>query len=124
MDTNKRKLKDMCKTRWVERIEALETFILLYPAIVTCFQNICNVGTQNWSTDSLTDAKAFLLNITSSDFICALVITNKCLAYTKALTISLQAEAVDVITATHEISTVKSTVQDVRDNIDTHHSAW
>ena len=124
VNTNKRKVKDLCRTRWVQRVEALETFLLLYPAIVTCLENISSAGSNQWSTESSTDSKALLLSITSSDFICALVITSRCLAYTKALTISLQAEAGDVVTATHEICTVKSTLQDVRDNIDTYHSAW
>ena len=77
-----------------------------------------------WSTESLTDATALLLNITSTDFISALVITNHILGYTKAITTSLQAEAIDVVAAARQINTVTTTLQQVRDNIDRHHAEW
>ena len=48
-------------------------------------------------------------------------ITNACLKYLQALTSSLQAEAKDIVAALKEIDT---TLQSVRDNIDTHHAKW
>ena len=75
-----------------------------------------------WSTDGLTDARSYMLNITSTDFIATLVITKNSLGYTKALTINLQAEAIDIVAAASQINTVTSTLQDVRDNIDTYQS--
>ena len=52
------------------------------------------------------------------------LVTDSCLKYIQALTSSLQAEAKDIVAAVREIDTVTSTVQDVCDNIDTHHSTW
>ena len=78
---------------------------------------ICTAGPGLWSPDSLTDAQSLQLAITTTDFLCALVITNSCLKY-------LQAEAKDIVAAVKEIETVTSTLQNVRDNIDTHHSKW
>jgi len=124
VESQKSKLKNVCRTRWVQRIEALETFCELYPAIIICLETICEEGPQKWSNDSLTDARGLLLNISSTDFICAVVVAKACLGYTKALTVSLQAEAKDIITATSEINTVTSTLKDVRENIDDIHSDW
>ena len=87
--SSSRKLKDMCRIRWLQRIDARG-----------------------------------LLAITTTDFVSTLVITNSCLKYLKALTASLQAEAKDIVAAVSEIDTVTATVQNVRDNIDTHHSQW
>ena len=47
-----------------------------------------------WFNDSLTDANALLLAITSTDFVIALVIiTHECIQYLSGLTDSLQMEA-------------------------------
>ena len=122
--SSSRKLKDMCRTRWLQRIDAADIFMRLYLSVVEYLENICNDGARLWSQDSLTDARGLLLAITTTDFVSALVITNSCLKYLKTLTASLQAEAKDIVTAVSEIDTVTATVQDVRDNIDTHHAQW
>ena len=107
-------MKDMCRTRWIQRIDALHNFKSIHPSIVACMR----------STDSVTDARSLMLAITSSDFISALVITSQSLGYLKALTCSLQAEAKDIVTAVGEIDTVVSTLQDVTDNITAYHEEW
>ena len=113
----------MCRTRWLQRIDATDIFMRLYLSVVECLENICNDGARLWSQDSLTDARGLLLAITTTDLVSALVITNSCLKYLKALIASLQAEAKDIVTAVSEIDTVTATVQDVQD-IDTHHAQW
>jgi len=123
-ESRKHKLKNLCRTRWVQRLDGLETFVELHPSIVACMEDIVESGAANWSTDSLTDAKGLLLAITSTDFIMSLVITNSALCYLKGLTTSLQAEAKDIVEASNEISCVKESLQDVRNNIDDHYSQW
>jgi len=51
-------------------------------------------------------------------------VTNKCLGYLKALTCSLQAEALDVVRAVGDIDVVIATFRDVRQNMDTFHEGW
>lgn len=118
------KLKDMCRTRWLQRIDAIEVFKCLHQSIVTCMERIYNDGPRLWSTDSLTDARGLQLAITSTDFLCALVITNSCLMHLQALTSNLQAETRDIVSAVREIENVTATIQDVRDHIQMHHSKW
>ena len=86
-----RKLKDLCRTRWVQRIDAMEVFCSLHKSIVACMENICSDGPHLWSPDSLTDARSLQLAISTCDFICALVITIFYLKYLQALTLNLQA---------------------------------
>ena len=119
-----RKVKDLCRTRWVQRIHALQSFMILHPSIVACMEDICGEGSSEWSTDALTDARALLLSITTTEFLSALVITNSCLSYLTALTSNLQAEAKDIMAAIAEIDNVQIALQSVRDNIDTHHDEW
>ena len=72
------KLKDLRRTRWVQRIDALNVFQSLHPSIVACMETICSDGRSQWSADSVTDARGILLAFTT-DFVSALVITNSCL---------------------------------------------
>ena len=53
--TKKSKIKDLCRTRWVQRVEALETFSELRGAVIDCLEMICEEGPKAWSTDSLTE---------------------------------------------------------------------
>ena len=118
------KLKDLCRTRLIQRIDALHIFQSLHISIVGCMERICRDGPSLWSSDSLTDARSLQLAVTTTDFICSLVITNSCLKYLQALTTNLQAEAKDIVEAVKEISSVKAALNNARSNIDEHHNRW
>ena len=113
----------MCRTRWIQRIDAADIFHHLYLSIVDCLENICNDGATLWSQDSLTDARGLRLAIATTDFVSALVIANS-LKYLQALTASLQSEAKDIVATVGEIDNDMATIQNVRDNIDIHHGQW
>lgn len=118
------KLKDLCRTRWVQRIDAFQVFKNLHPSVVGCFESITDQGLRKWSSDSLLDAANLKTAITKTEFLSALVITNACLKYIQALTANLQAEAQDIVSAVSEIGSVTAVLQSVRDKIDEHHSEW
>ena len=118
------KLKDMCRTRWVQRLDAIDIFQSLHQSIVNCMENICSDRAQLWSADSLTDARGLHHAITTTDFVCSLVITNACLRYIEALTRSLQTESRDLVSAVREIEAVTATIQDVRNNVNRYHAEW
>ena len=63
------KLKDMCRTRWIQRIDTIEIFCKLYQSIVECMENICNAHSGLWNADAITDAKGLLLAITTHIFL-------------------------------------------------------
>ena len=96
-ESNVLKLKDLCRTRWIERIDALGHIKKLDSSIVACFENISAEGSRMWFPDSVTDASTLLLVITRKKFISALVITNESLQYLRGLTTSLQEEAKDIV---------------------------
>ena len=112
----------MCSTRWVQQIHAIEIFKSLHQSIVGCTESICSDSPGLWNADSITDVRGLQLAITTIDFLCVLAITNSCLKYVQALTTNLQAESRDIVCAVREIETVTATIQDVRDNVQTHHS--
>ena len=47
-----KKLKDLCRTRWVERIDAFDRIKTLHSSIVACFESISAEGASLWSPDS------------------------------------------------------------------------
>ena len=118
------KLKDLCRIRWIERIDALDHINKLYSSIIACFENISAECSRKWSPDSVTDASTLLLVITRTEFISALVITNECLQYHRGLTRSLQEEAKDIDQAVSEIKTLTSSLKQVRENVDSYQSRW
>ena len=119
-----KKLKDLCRTRWVERIDALDRFKKLHFSLVSCFETIAAEGSRCWTPDSLTDASTLLLAISTTNFVSALVITSSSLNYLMALTKSLQSEAKDIVEAVSEIGNLTSVLQDLRDNVDKYHDEW
>ncbi len=70
-DSTVHKLKDMCRTRWVQRIDALQVFQYLHISTVTCMENICNDGPRKWSADSLTDARSTTSHINHRLYLCS-----------------------------------------------------
>ena len=121
-ESNVLKLKDLCRTRWIEHIDALDRVKRLHSSIVACFESISAEGACKWTPESLTDASTLLLAITTTDFISALVITNECLHYFLGLTRSLQQEAKDIVQAVCEVKTLTSSLKRVRENVDSYHN--
>ena len=52
-----KKLVNLCKTRWVARIDALEVFFNLFPAVVKTFEVISEGGATGWNPDSRRSAE-------------------------------------------------------------------
>ena len=119
-----KKLKDLCCTRWVERIDALDRFWKLLPCLVSCFEAISNEGSSKWSRDSLTDANTLSLAITTTEFLSALVITSSCLSYLMPLTKSLQSEAQELVQAVSEVNSCVSVFQNLGKDVDKNHDRW
>ena len=117
------KLKDLCRTQWIEKIDALHRFQKLHSSVVACMESISREGTRNWTPDSVIDANT-LLAISTTEFISSLVIATACLKYLLGLTHSLQAEAKNIVQAVPEINCVKSTLLDIRNNINEYHDEW
>lgn len=76
---------------------------------------ICSDGAMLWNIDSLTNARALQLAISTTDFVCTMVITNSCLRHVEALTTHLKAEANNIMNAVKEVAVVTATVQSVND---------
>ena len=114
----RKKVKDMCHTRWEERHEAFEVFMDLFMPITCCLEEIVNSSPADWNSETRSDAQSFFLTIFRFSFVVALVLTEKVLSYVKGLSVKLQSCYVDVIRAHKNIENVKSTL---RSNVENFH---
>ena len=109
------KVKYLCRTRWVERHDALDIFIEFLPSIVDALGELMANETRS-STSS--EISGFLMAVTSFQFV------TRCLAYIQQLTVTLQGRDVDVVRAMSDIGVIQDTLKDVRENVEEHHNQW
>ena len=108
--TRANKLKDACRTRWVQRIDSYVVFLELLPAIYTTLQAMVHpnqyeeLGT-NWSWDgeTITKANGFLYQLQSASFLICFKILLQVLYFLRELTLKLQMQAIDVVYAYKQV---------------------
>lgn len=117
-----KKLKELCKTRWIERHVAYNRFLDLHEQIVMALETIAQgVG---FNRESANEASTLLISITKFEFICALVAACKTMSYLQPLTTFLQARSLDLHKAFDKIKLLKNTLQSVRDEMDEMSQRW
>ena len=123
-EANAKKLKDACRTRWVEHIDLYVVFLDLLLAVHHTLSAMVNpnefpeLGT-NWAWDgeTITKASGFLYQLQSSTFlVCFKVLEVICCL--RGLTKELQSQAIDVFYAYKQVNSVVSTLKGLRDNSD------
>ena len=117
----RKKLKEMCRIRWIERHEAFEVFTDHFIVLVSCLEDIVSGTQSQWNSATQADSHSLLLGLSQFSFCMALVATQNVLAFTKGLSKKLQGRYVDVAYVHQEISTIKTAVQEVRSNVDVFH---
>ena len=114
-----KKLKDTCKTRWIQHIDAYTVFLELLPAIHSTLQamispsNFPEFGTEwGWDGETVMKATGF---IQSSPFLISFKILLECLTHLRGLTVKLQKQAIDVLYAYRQFSDVVCSLRDMRE---------
>ncbi len=123
-----RKLKQCCRTRWVEKVDSFDSFASLFNVVVETLQEIAENRQDSirypWRNDSITQARSYLKGILDFEFIFTLEVVRKCLAYLRSLIVRLQEKGGDIAKAFRFVQTVMSSLHDARNpgNIETHHA--
>ena len=120
-----KKLKDACRTRWVERVDSYVVFLDLLLAVHHTLSAMVNpsefpeLGT-NWAWDgeTITKANGFLYQIQSSSFLICFRILLEVMCCLRGLTKKLQLQAIDVFYAYKQVNSVVITLKGMRDNSD------
>ena len=123
-ESRHRHLIDVCRTRWLARIDGLEIFIELLPAIVSALEVIKDNADGSWNADSSSDASSLFFSTVSFQFTVTLVIISRCLEVTRPLTKQLQASDMDVVKTAENISLLSSILSSIRNDVDHYHESW
>ena len=75
--TKKKKLKDVCRRRWVERIHGIGIFQDLFVAIVNTFEDMSMNNEQKCNRDTSSRGTSVLNVVTTFEFRTPLVVTRK-----------------------------------------------
>jgi len=122
-DSHKKKVVDLCKTRWVERHTAFETFASMYQVLYDCLGQITE-DTAGWDSETLAKAAGFLHSLSSGEFLVAFVVCRKALQFIQPLTVNLQKKAKDIVGAYKDLDDLTDTVSRLRTDIDNVFPAW
>ena len=93
----KTKVFDVCRTRWVSRIDGLDVFEDTLTYIVKTFEYFCLTLDSNVNRDTVAKAQVLLNHVTNFNFIVTLVVTRKVFDYTHSVTELLQAKSNDIV---------------------------
>ena len=124
-DSNRFVLKDVCRTRWIERIDGLERTLELYVPIMKTVEGIRkNVRTPNlqkWNPKTITLAAGLHKKLMGFEFIIALKVVSKIIGFTRKTTVILQKTEMDLAGVKSEIDSVLGKCSTFRSNINTEH---
>ena len=111
---NRSRLVKLCETRWVERHDALMSFIELYDAVVEAL-----AAMSDWDDPATRRGSAALLTaVTSVEFVVTLFATADVMSVMRPLSVKMQGRGQDLAQATHLIEVARSELQEKRANVD------
>ena len=119
-DTLKKKLLPLCRTRWVERINALEVTLDLLTAVVQSFGDMIENRDKEWNRDTVNQASSLVKNI-DFEFVINLVTVQKILAYTSGVTTALQKQGIDCVSVFNQIHVLIRSLHTTRKHVDHFH---
>ena len=116
------KLKELCRTRWVERHDAFAVFVDFLKPLGVCLDSINSNNGREWSRESRADAYSLLLALQKFSFVVSLVIAREILAITKPLSVQLQGSYTDIARAYQDVDAVKRQVKANRNDLNKFHN--
>ena len=124
-EVKKKRVKPLCRTRWLERHDALEVFVDLYPATVVALRDIAyGEDSVSWNRETVSDANGLLSAIEKFSFLLILMVVFNVLSYIKGLTVLLQQRSLDIVQGIELIQDVQEQLKELREDIDDRHKIW
>ena len=118
----KHKLKDVCRTRWVERIEGMDVFEELFvPVYYSLLVMKENNDTVHYNNETSAKAESLFKLVDIFEFIVTLVVTRSILDYLLPLTRKLQVKDLDVAQSINLIQNLKLTIVNLRNSVENYH---
>ena len=117
-------LLDVCKTRWLQRIDGLERVQEMIKPILETLDMISNNYDGSFNKDARNDAQGIYWTFKSFHFIVHLIIVRFVMSYTLPLTYELQEKQLDVVKVYKAVDTVIQSLKECREQVDTQHAKW
>jgi len=118
------KLQDVCKTRWIQRIAGLQTFIDLFVPIWRTLDAMRMNLSGKFNLNTKTNAFSFYKAIDNFDFIVNLIMTYKVFDLTMDVTVLLQSKKNDIADGIHMINSLLKLLAETRKDVDAKHAEW
>ena len=118
-ESKKQRLLQLCETRWVERHDAVLTFVELFDPLVTCLNNCLGMD-----KDTSTSAHMLLNSLSRPDFLVATSAMHQVLAVTKPLSVHLQKVGIDLVKAIQIIDETIGCLDEKRSAEDSFQEVW
>lgn len=112
--SNKTRLADVCRTRWVECVEGLDTFQELFVPLYHTLDDMARNLDGEFKPSLSSDVSSVLTLISRFDFVVALVITRNVLDVTLPVTKLLQGRSIDIMDGIDLIEALKKDVANFR----------
>ena len=117
----RKKLKNLCKSRWIQRIDSYTVFYDLYASIIKTMESICacssEYGEWSWDMETLTKARGFLHQLVSLEFLVTFNVTMKILSSLRALSLKLQKKSNDILAAYEAVPDVVTDLEQLKTNL-------
>lgn len=115
------KLLNVCRTRWVARIDGLKIFRSCYLAILKALKEI-KKNSKEPSVRQRIDGMVVAMK--KFKFLVSLILVERCLKCTKPLTLQLQSASLDAGKAREKVSLLFLTINELRSDIDNTHDTF
>ena len=121
----KHKLQDVCRTRWVERIEGIDVFEELFvPVYYSLLVMKENNDTVHYNNETSAKAESLFKLVDDFEFIVTLVVTRSILDYLLPVTRKFQAKDLDLAQSMDLIQNLKLTNANLRNSVENYHENW
>ena len=118
------RLIDVCRTRWIARLDGLDVFAEVLAAVVRSLDVMRLNVDRSWNSDSVRDASGLFHATLDFQFIVVLIIVSRSLEVTRPLTKQLQTVSFDVVAANEKISLLYASLCNLREGIGNVHGKW
>ena len=92
-----KKLIDVCRTRWIERINGLQRHYEMFKAIMTTLEEIKDNHEGHWNPDICSEANGLFSANSEFQFIISLIVVKEIFFYIKPATKKLKITEMDIV---------------------------
>ncbi|XP_066928330.1 52 kDa repressor of the inhibitor of the protein kinase-like [Clytia hemisphaerica] len=117
-------LIDVCKTRWLRRIDGLERVHEMMKPILISLDLIADNHDGSYNKEARSVAQGLYWTLKSFQFILHLIVVRYVMSYTLSLTEELQKKKLDIVKVYKAVDNVIGTLGQCRKAVDSKHEEW